>query len=135
MVRKFLIVLLSIWFPPATSMPTRCLSLALLTLVAFALTCWHKPYMLSKLNTLDVATQFGTLVSILLAIYVDSLQGSSQTNVSSRVQAATAMFVLINLGILSVHNGMCMKSVFMTVKELFAAGASKSITLDLTAIP
>lgn len=35
--RKFLVILIAVWFPPATSMPTRTCSLALLTLATFGL--------------------------------------------------------------------------------------------------
>ena len=77
--------------------------------------------MLPKLNILEVATKFGTLVSIMLAFYVDALtfhiSKISQTSVSSNLQAATAMFVLINLGIVAVHIGMCMKPAFVTACE------------------
>ena len=117
--QKFLVVLIIVWFPPATSMPTRSLSLAMLTLATFGFSCWHRPYALHALNMLEVATQCTSLASVLLASYVGSLAASSNAEHNGK-QVATVLFVLINITIVLVHLGSSAKPAWTLVRTLLA---------------
>ena len=133
--RKFLIVFIAVWFPPATSMPTRCLNLALLTLATFGLSCWYRPYALRALNMLEVATQCTSLVSVLLAFYVDSLGASTNAIQNNGKQVATVLFVLINIMIVLVHLGSSSKPAWAVVRALLAKLTNRFHTDEVSHTP
>ena len=114
--RKFLVLFVAVWFPPTTSMPTRCVLLEILILLALLVTCASRPHTTSTLNTLDIATQFTSLVSVYLAAYVDSFYHEHMTGHGGSV--ATVCFLLINLLIFLVHLYLCWRPAVATFRLL-----------------
>ena len=120
LIRKFLVILIAIWFPPATSMATRTFNLALLTLATFGLSCWYRPYALRTLNVLEIATQCTSLVSVFIASYVGSLGAAPNTSEINGKQVATVLFLLINFTIVLVHLGSSSKPAWAVGHRMLA---------------
>ena len=101
LLRKFLVVSISIWFPPATSMASRTLLLGLMISASMGLTSRHRPFKLDAVDTLDMLTQGVSLYSVLLAQYVYTVREVSGED--GNPAAATLGFLMMNLALLLVH--------------------------------
>merc|ERR1712086_141402 len=101
--RKFLVLVISIWFPPATSMNTRTFALGLLVCCSLALTARFRPYLQSQADTLDIVTQLVSLVSIMLAQYAYATTDAFSAEEKYGKAMATVMFVVSNTTLLVVH--------------------------------
>ena len=95
----------------------------------------------SQADTLDIVTQLVSMMSILVAQYVYTSKLTYGDEGGYARAAGTVMFAVSNTVLLVVHAVMVavplwkkISASYASVRERFAAGANKSITLDLTAI-
>ena len=98
--RKLLTYLAAIWFPPATNMTERCLTLLFVIVTSLLVTARCRPYELGIINILDSVTQAASLSSVVLALYVTAIKNSSndmEQGSTAKTSFATLLFILINL--------------------------------------
>merc|ERR1712086_122111 len=131
--RKLLVLVISIWFPPATSMTTRTFGLAILVCSSLVLTARFRPYLQSQADTLDIVTQLVSMMSILVAQYVHTSKMTYGDEGRDARAVGTVMFVVSNTVLLLVHAGLVavplwekISASYASVRERFAAGAEES---------
>ena len=115
-VRKFLILAIAIWFPPATNMLERTLALCLLILTSLVGTSRCRPYSESSVNLIDTVTQAASLASVILAIYVEATVTSDDA--TSKKNMATLLFLLINMFLLALHFRMVAKPAYAKLLKI-----------------
>ena len=95
----------------------------------------------SRTDTLDIATQLVSMVSILAAQYVHTSKTTYGSEGDDARAFGTVMFVVSNTALLVVHAVLVavplwkkVSASYASVRERFAAGANKAIILGLKAI-
>ena len=95
----------------------------------------------SQADTLDIVTQLVSMMSILVAQYVHTSKNTYGSEGGDARAFGTVMFVVSNTALLVVHAVLVavplwkkVSASYASVQERFAAGANKSIILDLKAI-
>ena len=95
----------------------------------------------SQADTLDIVTQLVSMMSILVAQYVHTSKTTYGSEGGDARAFGTVMFVVSNTVLLVVHAVLVVvplwkkvSASYASVRERFAAGANKSIILDLKAI-
>ena len=93
------------------------------------------------MDTLDIVTQLVSMMSILVAQYVHTSKLAYGDEGRDVRAVGTVMFAVSNTVLLVVHAALVavplwekITASYASVQERFAAGANKSIALDLTAI-
>jgi hypothetical protein len=131
--RKLLVLVISIWFPPATSMTTRTFGLAILVCSSLVLTARFRPYLQSQADTLDIVTQLVSMMSILVAQYVHTSKMTYGDEGREARAVGTVMFAVSNTVLLVVHAFLVavplwekISASYASVQERFAAGAEES---------
>ena len=95
----------------------------------------------SRVDTLDIGTQFVSMVSILVAQYVHTSKTTYGSDEGFHRAFGTVMFVVSNTVLLVVHAVLVavplwkkVSASYASVRERFAAGANQAIILGLKAI-